>query len=93
MLIVVIIPAIITTLTIVVIAPPERQRATNAYLADLFGCGLRSTNHIFEVFRGPKILRLPRIAFFIQRNGSAREINVHPLSTPQQPRPDHNIML
>ena len=31
------------------------RRSVSAYLADLLGCGLRGTNHAFEVFRGPQI--------------------------------------
>ena len=51
-------------LLLLLLAPPERKRAKNACLADLSGCGLRGMSHAFEVFQGPEMLRIPRIAFF-----------------------------
>ena len=54
---------LLSRLFLLLLAPPERKRAKNAYLADLSGCGLIGTIHTFEVFYGPEILRIRRIAF------------------------------
>ena len=67
-------------LLLLLLAPPERKRAKNAHLADLSECGLRGTNHAFEVFQGPEILRIPRIAFFKEER----------TQMPKHPCPNHN---
>ena len=71
---------LLLSLLLLLLAPPERKRAKNAHLADLSGCGLRGTNHTFEVFRGPEILRIPRIAFFKEER----------TRMPKHPCPNHN---
>ena len=49
---------------IIVIGSAEAYSRNKCILCNFSGCGLRGTNHTFEVFRGPKILRTSLIAFF-----------------------------